>query len=175
MKGPENDGNTWYKVAKQISEQHSEKDLTGFYNLTLSKFHERMQEGDKFAILEAIQFCCGAQIPVPEYFAEIFSQAIESVKDLETDSLDQAFGFKPIPHGASKKKKKMLRLPVYYACILANRVHGAPLSRKSPSKNAFEYAAEEFEVSSREAETYYNEINQLLPSFKDQLQNPKKK
>ena len=83
----------WDDIAKSAKRSLDENAFDKFCAIALDKFLDQYRDGNKLALLEVVAFCGAAQIPIPEYFADEFSEAFDKVKQLEVESLDDAFGW----------------------------------------------------------------------------------
>lgn len=151
------------EAAKGVKDSSTKEQFEGFCQGQITHFINRYKEGSIKSLFDAIQFCGAAGIPIPDFFAEKFSAAMDKIQFRDAMSLDEAFGWvKPSPKKFNAdKKRKDLRLPVYAACIEASK-KGMPLKKNSNKKSAFDYTAEKFDISPGQAEKYYGEWNKVF-------------
>ncbi|MBT3205594.1 MAG: hypothetical protein HOB14_00315 [Gammaproteobacteria bacterium] len=164
------------ETIKSARDKLKTEDWVVFHKNLLEQKYQNYQNGEKFALLEAVEICSLGDIKIPEWAANGYVDAIHKLKQFQVESLDDAFGYQRPKnrHLHNHQRNKRIKLPVFMACIKAKLEHDAPLTRKTRSKNAFEYAGEQFNISAGLANKLYSEINQLLPELKDQLLNTTK-
>jgi hypothetical protein len=90
-----------------ISEQDTDKYLAE----VLEILKEIFDGGGKWALLNAIYYCCLLKRPVPEWLQSAFIDAYESATGHEIKSWNDAFG-RPHPKGTQLEKEKLRRLVI---------------------------------------------------------------
>jgi len=83
--------------------------------MLLAHTKRELAQGNRRPLLNALGFCLDYDIPIPEWLAEAFSDALSAVDSFEARSWDDVFG-KP-HHGrkiAAKGRQKKLRMLVWH-------------------------------------------------------------
>lgn len=146
-----------------------------FNRKLLEQKHKDYESGDNFALLEAVEICALSDLKLPEWVADGYIDTFQKVKQVEVKSLDDAFNFH-LPKGKhidSYKARKQLNLPVFVACLEANRI-GLPLTRRSRKESAFDLVGKQFDISAGLAEKIYQEVKLMLGLQRQQLNTTRK-
>src|SRR5262249_12516170 len=83
----------------------SERDTDKYLAKALKILKEIFEGGGKWALLDAIYYCCLLKRPLPEWPRRAFLEAHDSKTGYEIQSRDDAFG-RPHPKGTPTKKQK---------------------------------------------------------------------
>jgi hypothetical protein len=151
------------------------EDWVTFNRKLLEQKQKDYDGGDNFALLEAVEICALSDIKLPEWAADGYIETFQKIKQLDIRSLDDAFNFH-LPKGKhidSHKSRKRLNLPVFVACLEANK-DGLPLTRKSRKESAFDLVGRQFNISAGLAEKIYQEVKLMLGLQGQDLNTTKK-
>ncbi len=127
----------------------------------LVNFQNKYKEGDKFALLQTIEFCAQAEIKIPKWAANGYTEVFRQISDLEFKSLDEAFGVtypkgKQL-HAAYKKKKYQ---PSMYLEVLQASKDGLPIGYGP--LGAYAFVGNKYNLSESVVSNYYNEVNKIM-------------
>lgn len=81
----------------------------------LDDLKKRFDEGDKFALFQAIAACARCELPLQEWAIESYLKGFYRITAAEKGSLDEVFG-RPYPkktHLKTLRDKRNLSLPIY--------------------------------------------------------------
>ena len=130
---------------------------------------ERYNNGDTFALMEAIYSCSCHGLKMPEWVAAGFRHGYQEILTCNADSLDAVFG-RPYPKGKhlnSLKKKRNIRFAVW------NKVH--EILKMEPgttiNRDLFKRVGKEVrpEIGGSEAEKRYYEAKKMIPFSHDEV------
>jgi hypothetical protein len=123
---------------------------------------ERFKAGDPAALLDAVDSCARAGMPMPPWLAEAFCERYARWARFEKESatLDAAFNVKRPKkmHIGKRELREWLRPRVVFAVLRLHRDGGAPIDQQ-----LFDIVGEEFNISGGQAsKIYYEPASALL-------------
>ena len=134
----------------------------------LDRLSQRYIEGEKSALIEAIQLCGEKKIVMPEWVVNEFIKAIDRWTNFDVKTLDEAFDLnlsKGKHLGALKTKKKKM----WMAYLIVKALSGIG----KPIDEALEIASEKLKIGKTLTSEYYYEANKITgrkpPLIKDIL------
>ncbi|GHA74954.1 hypothetical protein [Cognatilysobacter bugurensis] len=133
--------------------------LRQFGSVLLEALEQRFASGDKRAVLTAVRICAANNDLLPQWAAEAFVKAYESVRLHKVASWDDAFG-RPHPKGthlASMRKRRELRGRVFTAVNAASR-DGRPIDA-----GLFEDVGEQLGIGKTLASELFYETRNSMP------------
>lgn len=115
------------------------------------------KNGNTLMLFHAVELCAEFDIPPAEWIRAGMKEAIKSLTQYKSKSLDQAFGFE-IPKGLNlnaKREKKRLEVPVYLRVL--------KLKTEMPVDDyLFEKVGKEFGISSGKAKQFHYNVIRFM-------------
>jgi hypothetical protein len=127
-----------------------------------------IQNGDGFALLACVAECARFGVALPDWLADRFVHAYESVLNCEVGSWDEAFGGRPYPKGkhlAALRKRREKMHAIWHAVEVARQINpGIPLGA-----SLFEAVGKQLGIGKTLAESYYYESKKSLLQNRDPI------